>query len=387
MAQPLGVTVAHKILVLGDRVRLPQRLQCSGSCYMIDNHGGCADSEVTADQSVASIFNHGNPQKFNNLTSSIMGNLQMTVEEINQLKPLEIVEHPVVRERFTQIYETLWGNGEAAYQRESIHFNKALRDNDNGKLQRATPFSIFTAFIDLAVCGLSLEPGTRALAYLMGRNVNIGTRENAKWEGRCVLTVSAYGELVMRTRAGQIRHADNPVLVYDNDEFSFKDVDGRKSVSYTCNLPHTGHTITACYLRITRADGSIDYAVMFPEDWCRLAGYSMKQNRSKANPNGKANDLYGMDEKGIVHIDPGFLMAKCIKHAFKSYPKVRIGRGTELQSQQVDEQPQLSDEDIYGVDPETGEVIDKPQDAAPQPFGDNEPPQGVTVNTDDEEGF
>lgn len=310
-----------------------------------------------------------------------MSNLQMTVEEINQLKPLDIVEHPVVRERFTQIYETLWGNGEAAYQRESIFFNKALRDNDNGKLQRATPFSIFTAFIDLAVCGLSLEPGTRALAYLMGRNVNIGTRDTPKWEGRCVLTISAYGELVMRTRAGQIRHADNPVLVYDNDEFSFKDTEGRKSVSYTCNLPHTGHNITACYLRITRADGSIDYAVMFPEDWCRLAGYSQKQNR------GRANDLYGMDQNGIVHIDPGFLMAKCIKHAFKTYPKVRIGRGTELQSQQVDEQPQLSDEDIYGVDPETGEVLEQTREAAPQPFGNNEQPQGVTVNTDDEEGF
>ncbi len=59
-----------------------------------------------------------------------------------------------------------WGNGEAAYERESIYFNKALRDK--GKLQRATPFSIFTAFIDLAVCGLSLEPGTRALAYPHG---------------------------------------------------------------------------------------------------------------------------------------------------------------------------------------------------------------------------
>lgn len=310
-----------------------------------------------------------------------MGNLQMTVEEINQLKPLDIVEHPIVKERFIQIYETLWGGGEAAYQRESIYFNKALRDNDNGKLQRATPFSIFTAFIDLAVCGLSLEPGTRALAYLMGRNVNIGTCEQPKWEGRCVLTVSGYGELVMRTRAGQIRHADNPVLVYDNDEFSFKDVDGRKSVSYTCNLPHTGHAITACYIRITRADGSIDYSVMLPEDWCRLAGYSQKQNR------GKANELYGMDQQGVVHIDSGFLMAKCIKHAFKSYPKVRIGRGTELQSQQVDEQHQLSDEDIYGVnvDTETGEIREQ---SAPQPFGDPDPaPQGVTVDTDDEEGF
>ena len=305
----------------------------------------------------------------------------MTVEEINQLKPLEIVEHPIVRERFTQIYETLWGGGEAAYQRESIYFNKALRDNDNGKLQRAKPFSIFTAFIDLAVCGLSLEPGIRALAYLMGRNVNLGTKERPDWEGRCILTISAYGELVMRVRAGQIRHADNPVLVYDNDGFSFKDENGRKSVSYTCNLPHHGHQITACYLRITRADGSIDYSVMYPEDWCRLASYSQKQNR------GVANALYGIDTKGVVHIDPGFLMAKCIKHAFKSYPKVRIGRGTELQSQQVDEPAQLSDEEIYGVDPDTGEVLDITPEPAPQPFGNNEPPQGVTVDTDDEEGF
>lgn len=304
----------------------------------------------------------------------------MTVEEINQMKPLDIVEAPFVRDRFIQIYDTLWGDGEAAYQRESIYFNKALRDNDGGKLQRATPFSIFTAFVDLAVCGLSLEPGSRALAYLVGRNVNIGSREHPTWEGRCTLTISAYGELVMRARAGQIRHADNPVLVYDNDEFSFKDQDGRKSVTYTCNLPHSGHHIVACYLRITRADGTIDYSVMYPEDWARLAGYSQKQNR------GRANELYGVDVNGQVNIDPGFLMAKCIKHAFKTYPKVRIGRGTELQSQQVD-RPELSDADIYGVegvDAETGEVI---EGNPVEPFGNNEIPKGITVNTDEEEGF
>lgn len=307
-----------------------------------------------------------------------MNTLQLTVDEINALQPLEITSHPLVRERFIQIYETLWGGGEAAYQRESIYFNKALRDNDGGKLQRCTPFSIFTAFIDLAVCGLSLEPGTRALAYLMTRNVNIGSRECAKWEARCILTVSGYGELVMRVRAGQIRHADNPVLVYDNDNFSFSDTDGRKSVSYTCNLPHAGHIITACYLRITRADGSIDYSVMFPEDWCRLAGYSAKQNK------GRANDLYGVDQQGIVNIDPGFLMAKCIKHAFKTYPKVRIGRGTELQSQQVDEQPQLSDEEIYGIDTETGEIT---EEKTPQPETAGTQPRGITVDTNDEDVF
>lgn len=307
-----------------------------------------------------------------------MNTLQLTVDQINDLQPLEIASHPLVRDRFIQIYETLWGGGQAAYERESIYFNKALAENNSGALLKTTPFSIFTAFIDLAVCGLSLEPGTRALSYLMSRNVNTGSREHPRWESRCILTVSAYGELVMRVRAGQIRHADNPVLVYDNDEFSFRDTDGRKSVSYTCNLPHAGHIITACYLRITRADGSIDYSVMFPEDWCRLAGYSAKQNK------GRANDLYGINQQGIVNIDPGFLMAKCIKHAFKTYPKVRIGRGTELQSQQIDEQPQLSDEEIYGIDTETGEVT---EEETPQPETAGTQPRGITVDTNDEDVF
>ena len=307
-----------------------------------------------------------------------MNTLQLTVDQINDLQPLEIVSHPLVRDRFIQIYETLWRGGQAAYERESIYFNKALAENNSGALLKTTPFSIFTAFIDLAVCGLSLEPGTRALSYLMSRNVNTGSRENPRWESRCILTISAYGELVMRVRAGQIRHADNPVLVYDNDEFSFRDTDGRKSVSYTCNLPHAGHIITACYLRITRADGSIDYSVMFPEDWCRLAGYSAKQNK------GRANDLYGINQQGVVNIDPGFLMAKCIKHAFKTYPKVRIGRGTELQSQQVDEQPQLSDEEIYGIDTETGEITGE---ETPQPETAGTQPRGITVDTNDEDVF
>lgn len=310
-----------------------------------------------------------------------MSNITLTVDQINKLQPLDIIGHPLVRDKFIQIYDALWGNGEAAYERESIYFNKLLRDNDDGKLLRCTPFSIFTAFIDLAVCGLSLEPGTRALCYLISRSVNVGTRDSKKYEKRCVLTISGYGELVMRVRAGQIRHADNPVLVYDNDQFSFKDTDGRKSVSYTCSMPHYGHSIVACYLRITRADGSIDYSVMLPEDWIRLANYSYKQN------NGYTNPLYGTDENGAVHIDPGFLMAKCIKHAFKTYPKVRIGRGTELQSQQAD-QPQLTD-DIYSftADPETGEVIEPAPEPAPEPFGDSQAPQGVTVTADEEEGF
>ncbi len=325
---------------------------------------------------------------------NIMSQINLTVEQLNEMNALDIVTSPLVRDKFIDIYNTLWGNGtgEAAYERESNYFNRLLRDNTD--LQKATHFSLFTAFIDLAVCGLSLEQGSRALCYLIGRNQKTSPKVDAQgrqmkdskgyplynWEGRVVLTISAYGELVLRERSGQIRHADNPVLVYENDEFSFSDTGGRKEVSYVCHLPHTGQRIVACYLRITRADGSIDYSVMTEEDWVRLAQYSARQNK-----NGIANTLYGVDQQhGIVNIDSGFLMAKCIKHAFKTYPKVRIGRGTELQSQQVEEKEIEINDALYGVDTETGEIQQEPTSFGPPA---NDLSAGVTVDTGDDDGF
>lgn len=277
-----------------------------------------------------------------------MSNINLTVEEINKMNPLDIALSPLVKQRFIQIYDTLWGEGmgEAAYERESIYFNRFLSENEKIR-NAATRFSIFTAFIDIAVCGLSVEPGAQALCYLQGRNSKIGKDANGKdmYEGRLTLTVSGYGELTLRARSGQIKYADNPVIVYEEDGFTFSDTDGRKSVSYTLNLPHKSNNIVACFIRITRTDGSVDYAVMLEEDWKRLSDYSAKQNRYYDREHREwvergPNDLYKSNEGGI---DTGFLMAKCIKHAFKTYPKVRIGKATELATEQ-------RDEDIYGVD-------------------------------------
>ena len=282
-----------------------------------------------------------------------MSNIALTVEQINALQPLDIVKNETVRQRFIQIYDTLWGEGEGvkAYERESVFFNRVLADNDR-LMNNCTKFSIFTAFIDLAVSGLSLEQGTRALCYLQGRNYKVGEnvggdgKKKNVYEGRLTLTISGYGELVLRARSGQIKYADNPVLVYEGDEFSFSDRDGRKSVNYTCKLPHTTNHIIAAFLRITRTDGSVDYSVMLEEDWLRLKNYSGKNNR-KWDDNARAyveipNELYTSNEGGI---DTGFLCAKVIKHAFKSYPKVRIGRGAELETQQED----IQDDDFFGV--------------------------------------
>ena len=324
-----------------------------------------------------------------------MSNISLTVEQINDLQPQDIVTNALVRERFIQIYETMWTpslgvSGEAAYERESQFFNRILAEKEDIR-KKCTRFSIFTAFLDVAISGLSLEPGARAQCYLLSRSVAVvayyeqGQKKN-KYETHCVLTISGYGELLHRARVGQIRYADNPIIVYAEDEFEYGERNGNKFVNYTCRQPHTSGNIVACYMKITRADGSVDYAVMLPEDWGRLAGYSARNNARWDNEkrqwtNLKPNALYGQQQDGTLKIDTGFLAAKCIKHAFKSYPKARVGRSTQLESQQVDDM-EIND-DIYGledgttVNTSTGGVMPK-RDTGFAPAPDTS--AGVTIN-------
>ena len=265
-----------------------------------------------------------------------MGNETLNqAQAIGRLKAMEVVRNEYVRQQFVSVWNAIWKEGgEGAYEREAMYFNNQLRDNET--LRKCTGMSVFFAFIDLAVRGLTLEPGGQALCYLLPRNCCTGKDAQGKnvYETRCNLTISGYGELVLRAKAGQILHADNPVIVYEGDEFAFGEKDGRKYVNYCCRIPRQSNRIIACFLKITRSDGTVDYSVMMEEDWKRLSDYSGKANR-KWNSDAhqwmeRPNELYTSDSG---QIDTGFLKAKCIKHAFKTYPKIAIGKGTQLESE------------------------------------------------------
>ena len=335
-----------------------------------------------------------------------MSQIEITVKLLNELQPTEIVRNDNVRDKFIQIYDAMWSqstgvSGEAAYEKEARNFNRLLSEKEDVR-KKCSHFSLFTSFLDVAISGLTLDPGTKAQAYLLARSIAVdsyvddhGQKKN-RYETQCVLAVSGYGELVLRARCGQIRHADNPVIVYEEDSFEFGERNGQKFVNYTCRFPHQSGRIVACFMKITRADGSADYAVMLPEDWARLSNYSARQNskfnyQTKQWENGKPNALYTAQGG---QIDPGFLVAKCIKHAFKTYPKARIGHATQLESQQVDE-TEISD-DIYGitdngelVDTATGEIITDRQPEQSFVPADNTA-AGVTVDpaaNDDDDTF
>ena len=316
-----------------------------------------------------------------------MSNALSLAQELQQMKATDVIRNERVRNQFINVYNSIWKEGgEQVYEREAIYFNQQMRDKAG--LRECSGSSVFYAFIDLAVKGITLAPGAQALCYLLPRNVKVGVDPKTGYDVKekiCYLTISPYGELLLRKIAGQIRYADNPVIVYEGDSFQYGEQNGQKVVNYMSAFPRTSNNIVACFLKITRADGSIDYSVMMQNDWMRLKDYSDKQNSYYDRKTGQwvtnSNELYNKNGQ----IDTGFLMAKCIKHAFKSYPKLKIGRGTALETEII-EQQQPNDIDPYGG-VGTEQPRQEEQHFAPQPDMSAgvviDPAQGTDNNGDD----
>ena len=164
--------------------------------------------------------------------------IQIKVEELNALPATKIVENEKVEQKFVGMYNAIWGTemGEQIYNREKFHFNKLLTERP--ALQECTKLSLFGCFLDMAVNGLSLDQSGRPQCYLIPRNVKVKTPSGDMWEKRAGLTVSAYGEVYMRQRAGQVRYVDNPVVVFEGDKFRpIIGVNGAKSIEYEGAFP------------------------------------------------------------------------------------------------------------------------------------------------------
>lgn len=223
--------------------------------------------------------------------------IQTAASRFAEKTPAQIINDSDVKNKFVQLYKMIHGkkNGELFYQTESFHFLKLL--NERPDLQACDRLSIYGCFLDAAVNDISLDPGMKQ-AYLV------------PFGNKCTLVISPYGELHMRIRSGQIKHADNPVLVFEGDRFSFGTRAGKGFVEHEAIFPRKSDKIMACYIRLERPDGSEDYKVLSREEFEKIKLFSKQ-------PGGTA---YTKGEHGMF-------MAKTLKHAFKSYNRIRL-RGT-----------------------------------------------------------
>lgn len=312
--------------------------------------------------------------------------LQLKVDELNQMSLTKMVEDIRVRSRFVSLYNKIHGDvsGELIYEKEKFNFLRKV--SESVELNNCSRLSLYGAFLDLSVNGLSLDQGSKPLAYLMSRSVKTGMKDQQGrdiYEKRAYLEASPYGELVMRMRAGQVRHVDNPVILYEGDIFEPELLPGgQKTARYKPAIPRKSNKIIGAFICITRNDGTTDLQWMLEDDIKRLQGWSERNNSKWVEENGKKvkkdgppNALY-TSNKG--QIDTGFLEAKMIKHGFDSYPKVRTGAFTELATAQLEPKPEEID---YGINEEGKAEPEMVFAAAPM---DNQTEPAVTVKDEDE---
>lgn len=287
-------------------------------------------------------------------------------EKLNKAQHEQIPD--IAHDKFIQVYSQKFGeqNAEAFYEEQRGFFlNELTSGSYKELLKESSGTSIYFAFLFLAINNLSLEKGLSTTCYLECRSVKVGEKVDEKtnkriniYERNAVITVTGYGEIVLRQRAGQIRSVDNPKVVYDCDSLRYGEREGKSFLEYEKAIPRpAGAKIIACYVRIVKADGTVDYFVLDTDEMVRLRQYSGKSNW------GKANALYGT-QQDCSDIDTGFLKSKTVKHAFKGYPKLSIGAGGALEA-------------------------DKDTDPQPQsePVTTETPANGVTVETNDDDPF
>ena len=281
----------------------------------------------------------------------------------NSVKPAQLIKSEQVKNQFIKTYAKINGIAnqsvaQAFYEAEQFHFLKLINDAPD-TIGKCTKLSLYGIFMDVAVSGLSFDP-TMKHVYVVPFNINVGTKAQPVWEKRASLMIAGAGELVLRQRQGQIKYADNPVLVFDGDHFVYGTKNGGILLEHTAAIPRKSDKIIACYLKITRADNTTDYKVMSMEDIIQLRKFSKDENSLAWT-------------KGIA----GMVQAKTIKHAFRAYPKVRVGNFSQTESDYVEQKEQEID---YGIE------IEETATPAEETFADTPPVQVVTetIVTEDE---
>lgn len=292
----------------------------------------------------------------------------MDIEQLNKTPHEQICD--LAKDKFIEIYNQKFGEGGEVFfeEQKALFNNELLNGSFKGYLAKAPSLCIHDAFVNLAINGLSLEKGSSTLCYLMGYSNY--DKNTGGYNYTAKITYTGYGEILLRQRAGQIVRCDNPVVVYSCDEFRFGERDGHKFVEYIKQYPRqAGSYIVACYVKIILPGGGYDYFVMDREGIDRLRTYSEKFS-GKNGPNALYGGVYtGNDGKEYFRdIDTGFLVSKTCKHAFKNYPKLKVGIGAQLQADiDTNHSAQEQKQEIFG--------------------SQQQQKQGVKINASDDDPF
>lgn len=253
-------------------------------------------------------------------------------EKANRVKSVSgLLKDPAFQNEVITLYNTVNSStdGKNWYERECRYIEKAYRDDS--ELRQCTVVSYGLMLLSLAYNGVSLEPKSKAEAYIVARGHRLVPKkweDEAKkkgkeiWEKRCVLMISGYGELKVRMNRGVIKHAGIPALVYEGDEFKIINDGGHKHVHHVQNMKSS--VVTHAYIEITSMTGHVDVKPFTMEELMSYKNFS-KDPTSPAWTKG----VGGGPTRGMIE-------AKVIKHALSTYGKAAVGEYALLETEQID---------------------------------------------------
>lgn len=286
-----------------------------------------------------------------------MSNQKLSIEELNAIPAHLLADHERIKSAFittySKIHKVSEDEAQSVYDKEALYYKKAVLDND--KLKNSTRISLYGAFLELAIQGLSIQPGSKSEAFLEARGVKIGKEQNGRdiYVDTAYLRITAYGELNLRIKSGQIVRMYNPIVIYEGDHFQpTTDERGRLIVQYQPEIPRKSNVIIGGYVCIQLPGGDLDFKWLLQDDIARLKKYATNGSYTNA--------LYTKENGGI---DPGFLEAKIIKHAMRAYTKLRVGENVMMDEEEPEQITQAPEPENNYQQNTTGN--NKPEDDIP----------------------
>lgn len=272
---------------------------------------------------------------------------QQPQKAIFTLPALQLIDQDPVKASFIDtlvlMHRYSQCDAEATYEREARYYKRLL--SETPYLQEATGLSLVSTFFEVAITGLSLQPGQKSDCYIEARSSKQKQKQKREdkvveveaWVRVARLVITAYGELNLRIKAGQIIRMNNPIVIYEGDKFQPRtNARGELTVDYVPAIPRISNKIIGAWVSIILPHNGIDFKWLLEDDIERLKNYSIPR-ATKINPNPEANALYQSNEG---QIDPGFLEAKTIKHAMRSYTKLKVSDNIAFEGDSDDDKPQ-----------------------------------------------
>lgn len=251
------------------------------------------------------------------------------------------LESPEIAAKFVAIYQAVHkvspADAKNFMEVETFNFKRLFEETPS--LQKCTELSVAGTFLEVISNGLSFDKGSKHV-YLIPRNVNVGSKENPKWESRLTYSYASDGIIALTTSAKSIKSCSIPVIVYEGDQIDVKAIDGKLSINHTQSIPRKSNTILGGYCTVTLPDGEKEQFWFDISEISRLMNFSAKANK------GSANDLYSSGEDG--QIDTGFLRTKIVKMALKGKRRRQT----------------LDDNEFNDVEPVTTQAIAEPVEYA-----------------------